>query len=203
MNLNLLPREFLVKALVRRRLRQWSLVWATCAVFVACMLVLRARDLVDARDETALIEAQCEPVRAMQQANADLTARMASLAHKPQLMQGLDLTNRALLLLGEVGQEATQSDGRLQLMRFDLQTHLEAPPKLASGPERPAANSNVAEQLNISISLHGLAFDSATVAQFVSRLREREALDKVKLKSSSSRPSPVGILREFHVEGRM
>ncbi len=204
MNLNLLPREFLIKALLRRRLRQWSIVWAGCAVLLTTMLSLRGRELVAARDRTALVENRCQPIRQMDADNANLAVRITSLARKPQLMQGLDLANRALLLLGEVGRGTTQSDGGMQLLRLDLQTQLETTrPKSAASPVNGAPTAESAAVMSVAVSLHGMAFDAATVARFVTELREREALNKVKLKSSSSRPSPVGVLREYHVEGRL
>lgn len=201
MHLNLLPHEFRAKLLVRRRLRQWAVVWAASALLTVIGLSLEYRHVAQTRTQTELVEGRCQPTRGIEREAREQEAQAAILSRRLPVTQGVELSGHALGLIGELGRGVQQSEGKLQLVRFDLRTTVEAP-KVAA-PGKPAAGDGNLPKMHSDVTLHGAARDDAAVARLMQHLREGQRLEGLKLKAYSARPTAEGVVRDYQIEGRM
>lgn len=199
MYLNLLPPEFRLKLLVRRRLRKWSIVWTVCALALTPPLTLKYARVAESKSRLLLVEGRCKPTRKLEHETRALEDQAALLGRDHHFVQGLDLANRALGLIGELGSSVERSDGKLQLVRLDLRTSwIAAHPDPAA---KPAAASTSPPVLSSAVTLHGVSLDDASVAHFMTELRDQELLNELKLKAYSARPTSTGTVRDYQIEG--
>ncbi|MGH7134627.1 MAG: PilN domain-containing protein, partial [Pirellulales bacterium] len=204
---NLLPWTYRQRCLVRRRLRQWSIVWAA----VAAVLVLGWLDW-RAGWEAALQEVevheQCyDEIRSLKGAIARLLVQKQGLSKQQELVGRLQQSPPPLLPVALVSASAARCEGRVVVNRL---VYSESPMKQPVAPAATAPGSTapvpataaVATQplLSGSVTIDGVGADNVAIAEFVLGLRESSAFERVDLKSAAASTTRAGKVTSYQVE---
>ena len=192
-SLNLLPFEYRVKQTARRRLLQWSLVWAACAVTFIGIWWLKHRCCRSFRQTLQVAQRSYAPLEKILQESDTMRSELDQLHAKGTILGKLLDERPALTLIGIVSQSARRCNGRLVVQSLSFQRH-ERPPETdaaAPDPGRKQPSKPAAEQAEPwgLVTLEGRAHDNVAVATFVVSLRESGLFRRVELKSSVGKSS--------------
>jgi len=182
---NLLPWEYRRDRLLRRRLKQWSLVWLACAVLAGIFAWTRYERVQQTRAEMLARQQQTAPVQELLADVRQLRLDIQQFSERETLVGQLREDRPPLTALGLVGRAARACGGRLRLtqLTFDRQQSQQA--------NAPAV-----------LTINGLGLDYVVVARFVVALQEAQAFDQVGLKSSGQQQVAGGQLQSFLVESK-
>jgi Tfp pilus assembly protein PilN len=175
-SMNLVPLAFQRKLLIRRRMRQWFI---PCAIALIASLSACAEvgyRLSVLSRQSAALESQLGPMKAMSKENDQISARLSNLIGHESVLHEVVGVQRPLTLLAMISQSAERTNGRLQVKRLTVQqTAVDKPdPKVKTA--RPASVTE--------ITLSGVALDDAAVATFVQALKDSSIFTTVELKST-------------------
>ena len=208
-NVNLLPWDYRRSRLIRRRLRQWSVVWSlTALVLAAGWLEARSRWQA-ALQETENEEERYDEVRVLRGEIARLTAQQKNLGEQQELVRRLQQAPPPLLPLALVSASAAHCGGRVAVRHL---FYNEQPPKSSAvtvsapipGPaangQPPASVPKTVERQPAQLTLDGVGADNVAVAEFVVGLRESGAFERVELKSTAASVTRSGNVTTYQVE---
>jgi hypothetical protein len=186
--MNLVPKSFQRKLLVRKRVRQW---FPLCAVALAISVVAvgevgyRLRIL---SVEAAKLDATLQPMNEMSRKADEVAARLKSMVGHESVLHEIVGVQRPISLLAVISRSAGESNSRLQIRKLMVQQV----PAETSGAAKPPVTST-------EITIHGVALDDAAVAAFVQSLKNSQAFVTVELKSTSSTVVADAAVRQYDV----
>ena len=176
--MNLVPKAFQRKLLVRKRMRQW---FPPCAVALGISVAAigevgyRLRTL---SVEASQLDAQLQPMNEMSRKADEVAARLKSLVGHESVLHEIVGVQRPISLLAVISQSAGQSNSRLQIQKLTVQP---VSTEISKAPKEPTDTTTSTE-----ITIHGVAVDDADVAAFVQSLKSSQAFSTVELKSTTS-----------------
>jgi hypothetical protein len=195
MYVNLLPTNLRLRSLLRRRLRQWSLVVIAGAVVLAAAgLSHNARLDRRARDAETLMQ-RCNSLRELQTELIELESQRSSL-QPPQLVTFA--RNRQQLpeaILAVVAGSVRQAEG-LQLRQCSLQDRRPLGAQMVTAKSETGSNPGAS---TVDVTLYGVADDEHAIARFMQSLREHRAMTTVDLKSVSESNVAGTSCKEFQI----
>jgi Tfp pilus assembly protein PilN len=188
--MNLVPKAFQRKLLVRKRIRQWL---APCGV--ALLLGLVAVGEVGYRLRMLSVEAsglaeKLAPMNEMSRKSDELTSRLKSLVGHESVLHEIVGVQRPISLLAVISQSAGRSQSRLQIRKLTVQP---------SSADATAQAKAAAPGPGTEITIQGVALDDADVAAFVQSLKESQAFSSVELKSTSGTVVTDVAVRQYDV----
>lgn len=200
-SLNLLPFEYRVRELARRRLLQWSLVWVACAAMAFGVWWLKQSRCRAARLASEAAERDYRPLEVLIGESETMRTELEQLHAKGTVLGSLLDQRPVITLIGLTSQSVRQCRGRLVVRSMVFERHEEpldhddrksknAKPESTTGQARPWA----------LVSLKGEAVDNVAVARFVVSLRDSGLFQRVELKSSVGKSSAQEKLRSYLVE---
>lgn len=204
MHINLLPASFQLKLLVRASLRRWSLIWGTAVGCALAYCSLQSRELFEITRRVAILEAECLPLRELEQDIVSQQERLTRLNAEGQILEQLQPEEHTLPLLGVLSQSARRTGGKVQFQRFNYVAATKAMVAVSNktqGPTTPTITPTTDVGL-ATLSLHGVAEDDDALAAFVAALRELQVFHRVELKSSSQLRTQTGSHRQYQLECR-
>jgi Tfp pilus assembly protein PilN len=188
--MNLVPKAFQRKLLVRKRIRQW---FPPCAVAL-CISVAAVGEvgyrLRTLSVEAANLDARLQPMNEMSRKADEVAARLKSLVGHESVLHEIAGVQRPISLLAVISQSAGQSNSRLQIRKLTVQ---QASTEAAA--KEPATTST-------EITIHGVAVDDADVAAFVQSLKSSQSFSTVELKSTTSTVVADVAVRQYDVSCR-
>lgn len=198
-SLNLLPKEFGRRLIIRRALVLWSSI-----LLFACLAVIAAgyRDhaiLSTARRELAVSEARCEPVRATLKENNIIGGRIAELRGRQTLLANLNRGRHPLQLVGLVSRSAQNVGGNLKVASLSYQI-TETVVQSDVGQQNNTGVTPPATIESIHLTLDGIAANDLAVSKFILALRESGYFRTVELRSSVRSELATGRTRSFRVD---
>jgi|EndMetStandDraft_5_1072996.scaffolds.fasta_scaffold175436_1 hypothetical protein len=194
--MNLVPKAFQRKLLVRKRVRQWFLPCAVAlGVSVAAVgeVGYRLRTL---SVEASRLDAQLQPMNDMSRKADEVASRLKSLVGHESVLHEIAGVQRPISLLAVISQSAGQSNSRLQIRKLTVQ-QASAETSTSSKQKQATASTTSTE-----ITIHGVAVDDADVAAFVQSLKSSQAFSTVELKSTTSAVVADVAVRQYDVSCR-
>ena len=164
--LNLMPMRYRRGQLIRRRLKQWSVLWLLAA---GCTVLLGWTQWSQYQAGAAELESlriRYEPLEAMKGDVAVLQEKIDALQRRESLALSLADERSMLGLVGLLSQARKACDGRISIGRLGLNR---------------SGNSQSATSV---LTLTGVAVDDIAVARFARALHEADAFTSVDLKST-------------------
>lgn len=205
MHVNLLPASFQLKLLMRASLRRWSLIWAVALGSALAYCSTQCRDVFDIAERVATLEAQCQPLRKLENEMVDLQTQLTRLESERRILEQLQPDEHSLQLLGLLSTSARQTGGMVQVQRLNY-VAAAYPTSVSSNTVRqgpkPANVVPTTEAPRATLSLQGLADDDNALAAFVTALREQGIFQRVELKASSQLRTQGGSNRQYQLECR-
>ena len=193
---NLLPDDWLRRLLIRRRLRQWAVVWI--ASFLVCLTASLVMHLTHLRHRTRFenVRQAALPVQQTAKEVQQLQNRLKLLEGREALLGALESGSHPFQLLGIVGTSSHSNLGTIRVGDFTISTSQSS----QNTSPAPQSAAPVAVSHDVELTVSGIASDDIAIAQFVAELRSYEMFDKVVLVSSESRNEETD--RQFRVDCR-
>jgi hypothetical protein len=191
LRMNLVPKSFRRKLLVRKRIRQW-LPPCALALLVSLLAVgevgFRLRKL---SLEASGLDEQLAPMNEMSRKADEVAARLKSLVGHESVLNEIVGVQRPIALLAVISRSAGSSNSRLQIRKLTVQQ--------TSTDAAVAAKTAAPSTSSTEITIHGVALDDADVAAFVQSLKDSKAFATVELKSTTSTVITDVAVRQYDV----
>ncbi len=203
-SLNLLPLGHRVRELTVRRLLGWSLVWAACVAATLGLWWLKQGRCRTARQAREAAQSSFEPLEGLL-AESDSMQKELDWLHANGIVSGKLLDDKPVLtLIGQVGQSASECDGRLVVRNLVFERReqpLEIDQADAKGPKGKTPEPEPEDTGPWAVvTLEGEAVDSLDVATFVVGLRDSGLFRRVELKSSHEKSPTQNAFRSYQIE---
>ncbi len=198
-SVNLVPVAYRRRLLVRRRLRQWVIVWVLAGTAMGTAGVSEYGRLQRQRETLARLEERCRPLRETEQDTQRIQQQLAVLGDRESLLAKLARSNPPAQLIGLVGLAAHGEEHLIRIGEFHLRTTTSRVMR-EERDEQGQVKRVPADIEKRQLALHGLGVDGMAVARFVSQLRQTGAFDSVMLKSSIEVPGQTSQTSLFEVE---
>lgn len=182
MYINLLSLEHQRRQVVQTRVWQWALVWVAAMPILFAVGCWQWNRYRESARKLAGVQQQHAPLERVKQENEELTARLAMLRQREQLVLELAEGLSVVDLLGQVSQAAAASGGGVSVRHFAVVPDSGNEPRRAAGGGRSSARSTPSRGM---LTLQGVGVDNASVAEFVSQLRDSTAFTNVHLTSTA------------------
>lgn len=196
--LNLLPDLWLRQMLVRRRLKQWSVVWGLSALMACALWTLEYRSVSTAQRAVGGQERASGPLRAVQIQNVRLRERANQWQSRNTLVTQLERDQQVFRLIGVVSRSSAKCEGRIQVQKLVFSRTLKpVAPSPDKSPKIPAPASPAEV---VVMSLDGVAADNLSISQFVVTLRDTGMFSRVDLKSTALGASQTPTARSYLIE---
>ena len=167
-HLNLMPMHYRRGQLIRRRLKQWSVLWLLTAGFTVLLGWTQWTQYQTGASRLASLRVRYEPIEAIKGEVADLQERIDALQRRESLALSLADERSMLGLVGLLSQAKQACDGRISIGRLNL---------VRSGNRQTATSV---------LTLTGVAPDDIIVSRFANALRAANAFAAVDLKSTAN-----------------
>ncbi|GAA5507633.1 PilN domain-containing protein [Novipirellula caenicola] len=193
MFINLLPEKLVIKMLVRRRLRQWALVWAALLIAGIVVMAGNYREVQQSQLQLDALTSEIQPLQQLQAQTASLDSRLNVLQREVEVLESICVPDRSLALLAVLGNAAKSSRGKVQIERMHL----------SSSANREAAKKSTATTppgYLCTVSLQGVTDGDQSLASFVESLRNSQVFHQVELKSSLMYQIDETHGRQFQIE---
>jgi len=201
---NLLPFEYRRKQLLRRRVLQWSVVWAACAAVTLALWWAKQTRYVAALRAMETAQRSYRPVRQLAGECETMRAELDALHARGTVLKQLRDERPMLTLIGLASRSASRCQGRLvvreMLFQRDDRDAKGAPRKAKPPPKEPSQPETGEPPKWGSVTFKGDALDNLAVAAFVVGLRDSGLFRRVELKSSLGKNSEKTKLRSYLVE---
>lgn len=195
MRVNLLPPEFNMQLLLRRRVRTWLRLWSICLLFCVGMVAHSGGQVHRMDRKLDQITTLSQPISAQQHRVEDFKLQLARLEARNQATEQLMPPDRTLPLLAILSQSAAKAGGNLQIQRLSIQS-------IRPRATEKKVNAAEPEAAILQVSLGGMAANDQVVSQFVSLLQSYGVFSAVELKSSSEVSGSGQFGRQFQLEIR-
>ena len=197
--INLLPRPFRRRLVLRSCLLQWSVVWVVTGAAVAGICYEKHSRLETVRRELAALNAQCKPLRLTDQENQTLQTRIALMRGRQSLLTHLDAGLHPLQVIGLVSRSAEFVGGRLRVEKMSFQV-VEVLQSVGNNDEETKSPAPIK---TFRLTLNGIASNNLAVSKFIVALRDSGFFESVELRSSERTEMAGGRARKFLVDCAM
>jgi hypothetical protein len=167
-HLNLMPMRYRRGQLIRRRLKQWSVLWLLAAGATVLLGWTQWSQYQAGAAKLASLRTRYEPIEAMKGEVTGLREKIDALQRRESLALSLADERSMLGLVGLLSQARKTCEGRISIGQLSLNRN---------------ENSQSAACV---LTLSGVAADDLAVARFTTALREADAFVGVDLKSTGS-----------------
>jgi hypothetical protein len=198
MHVNLLPTTFVLKCLVRRRLRQWAVVIGAMGVGMIVWNADQFHSWIVSRREFQVIHADAEPIRNLQMQRIELTRASNLLNEKIKRVSSVVAPDRSLSILGIIAAGVGAADGAIQIQDAQISVVTVAPTQNAKTISSKAIESQ--DQSSIQLMLRGIAGKSDAISSFMEQLQATQVFPKIELRSSRERMISNQSVQEFQLE---
>ena len=198
--MNLVPKAFQRKLLVRKRMRQW---FTPCAMALMLSLVAigeigyRLRNL---SVEAAALEARLKPMNELSKDNDRIAAQLKSLVGHESVLNEIVGVQRPISLLAVISRSAAESNSRLQIRKLTVQQSASGTAAAKSSkPPEGGTPATAADTTATEITITGIALDDSDVAAFVQSLKTSRVFTAVELKSTTGTLVTDVAVRQYDV----
>lgn len=174
---NLLPTSWQRRVHVRRRLRQWSLLWMLVTIVGVGICGFEYSALARQNNQLKQLEREAAPLQIKLRDTANLMSRLAQLDERESLLRALDSLGRPLQVLGMISHSTAPVADKLRVTQFRL--------KSCNLPAAPGKKDAIAQPMTL-VELRGAASDDLAVASFVDQIRAYGVFDRVGLISTET-----------------
>lgn len=205
---NLLPWSYRRRCLLRRRLRQWSIVAALMALALAAGWIDRRAGWEAALEDVEMHEQRYDEVRSLKGEIARLLAEKQDLSKQQELVVRLQQAPPPLLPVALVSASAARCEGRVAVGRLTYNEEMspQRPPVagISTSGVPPAPGQGTAAvgppPRSGRLTIDGIGTDNVAIAEFVLGLRESGVFDRVDLKSAAASTTRAGQVTAYQVE---
>lgn len=166
--INLLPMSYRRGQLIRRRLKQWCVLWLLAALATVLLGWTQWSQYQASATKLESLRIRYEPIDAMKGDVARLQEIIDSLQRREALALSLADERSMLGLVGLLSQARQACDGRISIANLSLQ------------------RNEGSDSTNSVLTFSGVAEDDQAVAQFAGELRAANAFLSVDLKSTAN-----------------
>lgn len=196
---NLVPASFRRQLLIRRRLRQWIIVWILASFALGSSALAKYGWLLRQQQALAQLETESTPLRAIDDDTVTLQQHLDTLSSRESLLATLEQADQPAQLIGIIGQAAHRTELDVHVGEFHLATvTVQTTREITDENGQTKVVSEPVDRMRLL--MNGLGIDDLAVARFVSDLRATRAFDSVMLKSSNDVPGLTADARRFEVE---
>lgn len=198
--MNLLPYSFRKKLVTEKILRRWIAVWTVCLLVGVGVTLVSWAGQASAATEQADLEARARPFQKLEAENEKLATEIAAIQKRESILEDVNGISDPLSYLTLISRSAAAAEGELFVNRVAISEAEEIIEKAVQrrGPKGRSVTPAKTKDI-IQVNLSGLATNHASVATFVTTLRESGVFRSVELKSSTALPLPHGNGRQFDV----
>ena len=193
MFINLLPEKLVIQMLVRRRLRQWALVWAALLIAGIVVMAGNYRDVQQSQLQLDALTSEIHPLQQLQVQTASLDSQLDVLQQEVDVLEHICVPDRSLALLAILGKATKSSDGKVQIERMHLSSN--ASRQISKKSRSAATPADLS-----SLSLQGVTDGDKSLASFVESLRNSNVFHQVELRSSLMYQIDETHGRQFQIE---
>jgi hypothetical protein len=177
MHLNMLPIRLRQNQIVKRRAKQWTLVWSGALAAALLVAWFRAADCRRLTSELVVLEARNAVVKKMQADLRNARLELQDLEQREALVLELSKRRPMLVLLGILSRAARECEGNVSVTRIVWQAENSPRGEVPAG-----ANGS-----SPSLTLEGIGLSNVWVARFAAVLRDDEITRDVQLTSTQQR----------------
>ena len=188
--INLLPNLYRRQQMVRRRIKQWSVVIGM--VFVAGWL-LHWRELGAQRFVTQRLEAlerEHQPTQTLLKQLVDMRQHLVNMQQQEAIANELEHQRNALALLGVISRTAQNTGGRLRVAKMELKDFQNSRQATGAGRQSGAGGS---------LLLTGVSLDNPAVGELMDGLQNSGMFSRVVLNVCKEREGGDVSLRDYEV----
>ena len=179
---NLLTWRFRQYMLIRRRLRQWAVVWTVVAVISLSWWQIRVHGVEAAEKRVALMETRHHPLKQMQLENKHLRDQLTKMNSHESLLARLDDEQVPYRLLALISLQVAERSGSVRIESFQLTQSESVTDSAISEPEKHDPGDF--ERTQTQLVVRGIATDNMAISLFVAGLRDTDVFESIELKSS-------------------
>ncbi len=179
-HLNLLPYPIVRRQLIWRRGLQWLALGAIALPSVISFTAWKWHEFQSLETRVHTARQRYEPIAKLENEIATFDQRIAELTEREKLTLELSQNRSMVTLLGTLAEAARQSEGKLAIGQFDLQSVQTGNSDNNSDPESPP------NQAHYRLTLGGISVDNVAIAQFVAALRDGNLFTRVQLTSTGT-----------------
>jgi hypothetical protein len=188
--MNLVPKSFQQKLLIRKRIRQWLPPCATALVISLTAVGEVGYRLRNLSVQASALDEQLVPMNEMSRKSDEMATRLKSLVGHESVLNEIVGVYRPISLLAVISRSAGNSNSRVQIRKLTVRQS----PVAGGVAKTPAASVTSTE-----ITIHGVALDDSDVAAFVQSLKDSQAFAAVELKSTTSTVVTDVAVRQYDV----
>lgn len=189
-SINLLPRSFRRQQMIRKRLRQWSVILSFVFLAGGAAHWHRQQESKALSLELELLTREHRPTQTILRQLMDMRKLLEELERQQQIAQELERQRNALSLLGAVSQSAMRTKGRLRVTKLDLTGF-----QNASSPNETARTANQPARMVLT----GVSLDNEAVGELLDGLQNSGIFSQVELRSLKERQENATSLRDYEV----
>ncbi len=178
MYINLLPSSFVLKRLVRRRLRQWACVYGVVGVAVVLLYFPLMSQWSSACHELRIYQLKSEPIRELQSQQIGYVKQSMVVDQKVAQIKKTIVIDRSTSLLGVVTQAIKDTNRQIQLQEMQVIT--------SDGQHR--------------LAVRGIALEGEAITQLLESLQGSKVFPRVELRSTQEKLVLSRNVQEFQVE---
>lgn len=197
-SINLIPVTFRRRLLIRRRLREWSVIWILSVCGAGSVSLAEYGIVLSRRSQLAEIESRCAPLRDKEQATAQMKQELDRLYDRESLLAKLERTDQPAQLIGIIGQATHGERLEVHVGSFELTPVTQTVTHTVVDESGRSKNISVTVE-KYQLELSGLGLDDLAVAGFVASLRETGIFESVMLQSSVNAQGMPQDVRRFQV----
>lgn len=200
--LNLLPKEFHDAMASARRLKGWLILFWVLGALGFWVLSREEQSVARLEKEQQKRSPQVESLHALQAESKAARDKLNELSTKHTLVSMLESELPVVQILGVFSQSASDLERRVQVTDLRAEEVVRNLPA-ADSPKKPAGNrgpQRPEQEKVLAVVVTGIAQDDMVVARFVSKLRESQMFESVKLNSTTGDQQQSLPGRHFEVE---
>jgi type II secretory pathway component PulL len=178
MHVNLLPNSFVLKRLVKQRLRQWSCVYGVIGMVMVLLYFPLLSQWTCARHDLRSYQIRSEPIRELQSQQIDSVKQTILIDQKVAQLRKTVMVDRSTALLGVVTLAIKDANKQIQLQEIQVTAN--------EGQHR--------------LAVRGMALEGEAITHFLESLQASKVFPRVELRSTQERMVSERNIQEFQVE---
>lgn len=213
MKVNLLPKSFVWRRAIQRRLRQWSLFFGALFLALACWNAPLVQEWFDKGSQLQNLPAATTHIRDMQVNRIDLAKEVAMLERKIGQLLRTTTNDQTTSILGILTQGIHATEKQVQIQEMQLSINPQSS-NVANPATAPGNNSNTTKFVSTTsklqsdlippdeykLTLRGIAVRSDAITTLVNSIQESEAFPVVELRSTHEQVISDQSMQEFLLE---
>jgi hypothetical protein len=214
MYVNLLPKSFVWRRAIQRRLRQWGIFYGILLAALACWNIPLVQEWIGKRGQLQEIQTATNHILDLQVDRMDLAKEVVVLQQNIGQLSRATTNDKTTSILGILARGVYATDNQVQIQEMQLAVS----PK-SEEPANPSSGSGVNQRSSKLIStnnakrgsdavppseyrltLRGIATKSDAITTLVNSLQESKAFPTVELRSTHEQIISEQPVQEFQLE---